>query len=182
MKTLLGEFKNANGHNRGLLTPILSAITQTNAGFITAGTAFTMSDGKSVASDIGKPRVPTVTEFNPLGEKDVERYLDMYLDIDMEDLHSSKDWSLIVDSRPRLAAVLLSKIIDEEGKHINKDDRPPKRKIVEDAVVETVKTIREQLTAKLREHYSASNQSAHAMFKKLYVACRYVRRNKEYDV
>ena len=88
---------------------------------VIAGTSFSLEQGKSIQSNIGKGITDDyIVNFQTLTIKDVESYLEYYLDLSECNFKDIEEWKYL-EGRPRFAARLVLEIIREES--ISKEDK-----------------------------------------------------------
>src|SRR5688572_8255752 len=134
---------------------------------VIAGTAFSLKQGGSVQSDIGKGRVAEyLTGFKVMESEDVKTYISQYLNLS----HCStdiniKNWEYLI-GRPRLAARLVVEIISaEQGINAKQDQVIEKQDVLKTAVNMTVQVIRKAMEEHLEkiaaEAYEKDDYSNH---------------------
>lgn len=141
---------------------------------VIAGTSFSLEQGKSIQSDIGKGITDDyIVNFQTLTVEEVESYLMHYLnfsDCNFNDIEERK----YLAGRPRLAARLILEIIREES--ISKGEKS-KQDVFKAAVEQTLKAVRKRLTETLnnfvKEAYNGiDNFGWKTMLETLFVNCR----------
>src|SRR5207247_47097 len=86
-----------------------------------------------------------IVNFQTLTIKDVESYLEYYLDLSECNFKDIEEWKYL-EGRPRFAARLVLEIIREES--ISKEDKN-KRDVLKAAVEQTLRAVRKRLTETL---------------------------------
>ena len=173
IKSLNGKFENRNGHQRGLLTPMLEILDLFEVSMVIAGTAFSLKQGDSIQSDIGKGQdAEYLVDFKFMESEDVKTYITQYLDLSECDT----DWKFLT-GRPRLAARLILEVIRAEQNLKTKS----KQTVLETAVDQTVHVVRKAMETHLenvvKEAYGKndiSTKSLRDILETLFVNCRYV--------
>src|SRR5688572_30480453 len=104
-----------NNHTCGLLTPMIEFLNRRSAPIVIAGTSFSLEQGKCIQSDIGKGVTKDyLVDFQTLTIKEVESYLEYYLDLSGCNFKDIEEWKYLA-CHPRLAAHLVLEIIHEEN-------------------------------------------------------------------
>jgi hypothetical protein len=147
-----------------------------SASIVIAGTSFSLEQGKSIQSNIGKGVTDDyIVNFQSLTVEEVESYLEHYLDLskcNFKDIEERK----YLAGRPRLAARLILEIIREEN--ISKGKKS-EQDVLKAAVKQTLEAVRGRLTVTLnnlvKEVYNGFDLYGwETMLETLFVNCRYV--------
>ena len=145
-KLFYSKFKNNNGHDRGLLTPIIYCLPE-NISIVMAGTSFSLRHGDSVISDVGKLiSVDYLSDFQTLTIEDVEAYIRSYLNLSDCKIENIENWKYLA-GRPQLAARLIYETVQEERHNVTES----KQAVLEKAVNKTVMSISEHLKSGLHK-------------------------------
>ena len=178
IKSLNGKFENRNGHPRGLLTPMLEVLDLFEVSMVIAGTAFSLKQGDSIQSDIGKGQdAEYLVDFKFMESEDVKTYISQYLDLSECDTNKIDNWKYLT-GRPRLTARLVFEVICAEK---NPETTKTKQAVLETAVDKTIHIVREAMETHLenvvKEAYGKkdiSTKSLREVLENLFVNCRYV--------
>ena len=155
---------------------MLEFLYQQPVSIVIAGTSFSLEQGKSIQSDIGKGVTDDyIVNFQTLTIEEVESYLERYLDLskcNFKDIEERK----YLAGRPRLAARLILEIVREEK--ISKEKKS-KQDVLKAAVEQTLKAVRERLTVTLNSFVKKAYDSMDlygwkTMLQTLFINCWYV--------
>lgn len=144
---------------------------------VIAGTAFTLKQGSDIQSDIGKEiNTKYITNFSIIDSKGTESYITRYLDLSDCEIDKIENCKYLV-GRPRLVARLVKETIDAE----KQNPQESKQVVLETAVNNTVKLIKDGMTRHLEtiatEAYEKTDMGNNALkniLMTLFINCRYV--------
>ncbi|CAB5390881.1 unnamed protein product [Rhizophagus irregularis] len=140
------------GHDSGLLTPLVMFLDNFQVPIVIAGTSFSLEYGKS-NSDIGKGKTPDyLIDFEMLTVENIESYLERFLnlsDCNLKDIVELK----YLAGRPRFAAHIVLEVI-----HLEKNGNGfiSKQDVLKEAIKQTINVI-SQLEFKFSEIVEKKN-------------------------
>jgi hypothetical protein len=127
------------------------------ASIVISGTSFSLSQGESVLSDIGKGVTNEyLDEFGSFTIKNVESYLESLLELSDCDFTSIKEFKCLA-GRPRFASRLVMEIIRVEGKC---GETESKQNVLKIAIKATIKAISERLKSTLEKFIEVANNGS----------------------